>query len=232
MSSVEDIKLTEEESEGKALMPKNVSDTVDSSIIEHARRSGDVKEVIDLAATSAALKNKDTVVKLTEEKTRELINDAEKKKLASEAQKIQQDAARVKEAQNKEIAELDKVKTRLEGEVENLKAEDSKAQAFFEANKSILKTIGIREKLSLKAMQALMFPASIIFTIFQILLLPFHLVGFATESLLNIIGSICGRVVNHAWKIALTVIISILIVGMIFGCYWAATSGIIHWVKR
>ena len=234
MSVEDNIKLTdgEQTEKGVTTMPKKVSDTVDSAIIEKAKASDNVKDVIDLAATSAALRNRDTVERLTDEKTEELLHDAEKKKIESEAEKIKQETARVREAQDKEIAELDKVKTKLEGEVENLKAEDSKAQAFFDANKSILKTIGIREKLSLKAMQALMFPASIIFTIFQILLLPFHLVGFAAESLLNIIGSICGKVVSHAWKIALTVIISIVIIGLIVGCYWGITSGVITWVKR
>jgi len=230
MSLTDDIKLAEESKE--VAIPQKVSEAVNETLIEKARKSDNVKDVIDLAATSAALREKDTVDKLVDEKTEELIHDAEKKKIESETDKIKQQAARVKEEQEREVAELEKTKAKLEGEVANLKAEDNKAQAYFEANKSILRTVGIREKLSLKAMQALMFPAAIIYTIFQIILLPFHLVGFAAEALLNIIGAICGRVVNHAWKIALTIIVTILIAAAIVGCYWAATSGIISWAKK
>lgn len=199
---------------------ENVDNTVNDLIIKSAKEQDNVKGVIDLAATSKALQNDKTVEKIVDEKTKELITDAEKKKIEAETNKIRQEAEKVKQEKEKEIAELEKTKNRLEGEVANLKAEDDKASAFFEANKSILKCVGVREKLSLKAMQGLMFPASIVFTIFQIILLPFSLLGFAIESLMNIVGAVCGKIAKNGWKVAISIIVTIVIVAMVAGIYY------------
>lgn len=225
---LKDIKITSgkaEENNVPAPVP-NVNDTVNDIIIRNAKDSKDVKGVIDLAATSKALQNEKTVDKIVDEKTKELITDAEKKKIEAETEKIRQEAEKVKQEKEKEIAELEKIKNRLEGEVANLKAEDDKASAFFESNKSILKCIGVREKLSLKAMQWLMVPAGIVFTIFQIILLPFSLVGFAIESLMTIVGAVCGKIAKNGWKIAMSIIVSAIIVAMLFGIYYLVANGI------
>lgn len=217
-----------EENGVKSELPaeNKVDNTVNSVIIQNAQKSNDVKNVIDLAATSKALENDKTVEKIIDEKTKELISDAEKKKIESETLKIQKEAEKVKQEQNKEIAELEKVKNKLYGEVANLQAEDDKATAFFESNKSILKCIGVREKLSLKAMQWLMFPAGIIFALFQIVLLPFSLVGFAIECLINIVSAVCGKVAKGGVKIVLSILVTIVILALIFGVYYVC----INWI--
>ncbi|MEG1565305.1 MAG: hypothetical protein RR342_01005 [Bacilli bacterium] len=226
-NTVKDAVISENKPEN-SLSTVTVDNTVNDIIIQNAKNSNNVKSVIDLAATSKALQNEKTVDKIVNEKTQELITDAEKKKIESETDKIRQEAEKVKKEQEKQIAELDKIKTKLEGEIANLKAEDNKAQAFFDSNKSILKCVGVREKLSLKAMQWLMVPAGIVFTIFQIILLPFSLVGFAIESLMNIVGAVCGKIAKSGWKIALSILTTVVIVALLFGCYYAFT----HWIVQ
>lgn len=214
------------------IKPKQEQDTslvqannniVNNVIVKNAQTTDKVKDVIDLAATSKALEKKETVEKIVEEKTKELISDAEKKKFESEADKIRQEAEKVRQEEEKQIAELNKIKNTLLGEIENLKAEDNKATEYFNANKSILRCVGIREKLSLKAMHFWMYPASFIYALFQIILFPFTLVGFAVEQLLGIVEAVCGKVAKGGWKIAIAIITGIVIIGLIVGIYWVVT---------
>lgn len=206
---------------------KDVNDTVNSIIIKNAKESNNVKDVIDLAATSKALQDDKIVGKIVDEKQKELLTDAEKKKIEAETDKIRKEAEKVKQETEKEIAELEKTKNRLEGEIANLNAESDKAQAFFDSNKSILKCIGIREKLSLNTMQVLIIPSGIVFTIFQIILLPFSLIGYAIESLMNIVDIVCGKIAKGGLKIALSILVAILIVVLLIGCYYIFTNYVI-----
>ena len=204
-------------------VPKNDNDMVKQAIFNSAQDTKNVKDIIDLAATSKALENQDTVEKIVSEKTEELHRDAEAKKIKAETDKIREEVAKVKQEAEKEIAELEKEKQSLEVEVAALKAEDDKASQYFNNHKSILRCVNIREKLSLKAMQAWMVPASIIYAIFQIILLPFSLVGFAVEQITTIIGAICGKIAKNGLKIVLSIIVGIVIVGLVIGIYWAVT---------
>ena len=95
-----------------------------------------------------------------------------------------------------------------------------KAKAFFDCNKDILKYIGVREKKSLKAMQCLMVPSVIIFIIVQILLFPLNFCGLIFETIINIIGSVCGAIKNNALKIILAIIIAVVIVGAFVCVYY------------
>ena len=89
---IKDIKINSETVRdmtlGKAFGTKDDKSTVDSTvndiIIKNAQNSNNVKSVIDLAATSKALENEKTVDKIVDEKTQELIRDAESKKIESE----------------------------------------------------------------------------------------------------------------------------------------------------
>lgn len=235
MDNLDEVKITTSSQSTETNLPTevtssgNVSDAVNDLIFKSAKSTDKVKDVIDLAATSKALEDDKTVGKIVDEKTKELITDAERKKVEAETEKIRQEAEKVRQQKEKEIAELEKVKRVLEGEVANLRAEDDKAVAFFEANKSVLKCIGVREKLSLKAMMWLMVPAAIVFTIFQIILLPFSLIGFAIESLTTIITAVCGKIAKGGWKIALSILVTVLIVGMLAGIYYLVIhySGVI-----
>ena len=205
------------------VVPKSDEDMIKKAIYSSAQNTTNVKNIIDLAATSKALENQDTVEKIVSEKTEELHRDAEAKKIKAETDKIREEVEKVKQEAEKEIAELEKVKSALEVEVKALKAEDDKATQYFNNHKSILRCVNIREKLSLKAMQAWMVPASIIYAIFQILLLPFSLVGFAAESIMNIIGAICGKVTKNGLKLVLSIIVGVVVVGLVIGIYYLVT---------
>lgn len=230
---MDDEKLKVETSNLITVKPKQEQETsltstegniVSDIIIKSAKESNKVKDVIDLAATSKALEKKETVDKIVEEKTKELISDAEKKKIESETERIRQEADKVKKEEEKQIAELSKIKNTLLGEIENLRAEEDKAIAYFNSNKSILRCVGIREPLSLKSMTFWMYPASIIYAIFQVLLFPFTLVGFAVEQLINIIEAVCGKIAKGGIKIVVAIITGIVITGLIVGVYWLVTN--------
>ena len=199
---------------------KNEDEMVNSMIYKSANSAADVKDVINLAATKKALEDENTVKKIVSEKTEELQHDAEAKKVEAETSKIRRETEKVKQEMERELAALEKQKKELEAEVSKLRELDNKAQAYFDANKSILKCIGVREKLSLKAMQWLMIPASIVFTIFQILLLPFSLVGFGIESIMNIVDAVCGKIAKGGLKIALSVISLAVVLGLVGGIYY------------
>lgn len=214
------VKVENSEEIGIPAVDENI---VTNIIVKTAQASNQVKDVIDLAATSKALEKKETVDKIVEEKTKELISDAEKKKIESETEKIRQEAEKVRKEEEKKIAELTKIKNTLSGEIDNLKAEDDKALAYFNANKSILRCVGVREKLSLKAMHFWMYPASFVYILFQIILFPFTLVGFAVEQLIGIVEAVCGKIAKGGWKIVVAIITAVIIVGLIAGIYYLVT---------
>lgn len=205
----------------ESLVPKNNDNSlVEDAILKKAQNSTGVKDVIDLAATYSALQKQETVDKLVDEKTKELTSDAEAKKIKAETDRVREEVEKVKQEKEKQIAELDKSINAKLKELEELTAEANKAEQFFKNNKVILKCVGVTSPLSLKAMQGLMIPAGILFAIFQILLLPFHLVGFVVESLITIVDSICGKIAVGGWKIAVTIITAAVIVGLVFGIYY------------
>lgn len=218
-----DANLVKVENSEEIGIPAADDNIVTNIIVKTAQASNQVKDVIDLAATSKALEKKETVDKIVEEKTKELISDAEKKKIESETEKIRQEAEKVRKEEEKKIAELNKIKNTLEGEIANLKAEDDKALEYFNANKSILRCVGVREKLSLKAMHFWMYPASFVYILFQIILFPFTLVGFAVEQLIGIVEAVCGKIAKGGWKIVVAIITAVIIVGLIAGIYYLVT---------
>ena len=210
----------------KEILPSD--DTlVRSAIVENAKRSGDVKSVIDLAATSKALENAETVDKIVKEKTDELKADAETKRVQSETARVREEAEKVRQETQREIAEIEGQRDALAADVEKLKKLDDKAEAFFKANKSILRCIGVREKLSLNVMKGLMVPATVLFIIFQILLLPLSLVGFMVEAITGIVGSISGGIVKNGWKVFVAVLSIVLIAALVFGVYWLVITYLI-----
>lgn len=196
-------------------------DNVKKLLDDKVKQTDDVKSAIDILATKTALAQEGTVNKIVAEKTEELRNDAEAKRVKAETEKINEEVEKVKAQKQKEIEEYDKLITAKQKEVGQLKAESDKAQAFFDNNKEILKYIGVRSKKSLKVMQTLIVPATMIFIIVQILLFPLTFVGVTLESIVNIIGSICGAVKNNALKIVVSVLVVLLIVGVVFAaCFY------------
>lgn len=195
-------------------------DNVKKLLDDKVKQTSDVKNAIDILATKTALEQDGTVSKIVAEKTEELRNDAEAKRVKAETSKINEEVEKVKAQKQKEIEEYDKVITAKKKEVEQLNAESDKAQAFFDNNKEILKYIGVRTKKSLKVMQTLIVPATLIFIIVQILLFPLTFIGVTLESIVNIVGGICGAIKNNALKIAVSIVIVLLIIGVVFSVYF------------
>ena len=199
-----------EQTENKVLTPSN---NINSLLDDKVNNTTDVKIAIDLLATKTALQQKETLEKVVVEKEEELRNDAEAKRVQAETERISKEVEKVKQEKEKQLAELDKEISKRKAEVEQLKADSDKAQAFFDSNKDILKYIGVREKKSIKTMQALMFPATIVFIIVQILLFPLTFIGLLLETIVNILGGICGAIKNNSLKI----VIAILVIALLFG---------------
>lgn len=198
------------------------------SLIENkTKETTDEKVAINLLATKTALEQEGTIEKIVSEKTEELKNDAEAKRVEAETKRINEEVKRIKQEKEKEIAEYDKIIVAKQKEVEQLnaekdklEAENNKAQAYFNSNKEILKYIGIREKKSIGTMKSLMYPATIIFTIVQILLFPLTLGGILIETITNIIGSVCGAIKNNALRIVITIIVLIFVIGILGAVYF------------
>lgn len=198
----------------------NKNENINSLLDKKVEQTSDVKSAIDILATKTALEQEETLNKVVNEKQEELRNDAEAKRIQAETERISKEVERVKQEKEKELAELDKTISSKQKEVEQLKADSDKAQAFFDSNKDILKYIGIREKKSIKTMQALMFPATIVFIIVQILLFPLTLIGLLLETIVNILGGICGAIKNNALKIIVAILVVVLLLSGGFCAYY------------
>ena len=194
--------------------------SIDAVIKEKVKETDNVKEAIDLMTTTTALKQEGVLDKLVGEKERELIENAETKKLQAETDKL-------KKEKEKEIAEYDKIITAKKNEIEQLKVEADKSNTFFNNNKDILKYIGVREQKSLKTMQFLMFPATITFIIVQLLLFPFTFIGLLIETVINIIGGICEAISNNALKIIIAILVILLLFGGGFCIYYFGGKALI-----
>lgn len=203
--------------ENKSLTSAN---NINSLLDKKVNETNDVKSAIDILATKTALEQEETLNKVVTEKQEELRTDAEAKRIQAETAKISQEVEKVKQEKEKQLAELDKEISKRKAEVEQLKADGDKAQAFFDSNKDILKYIGIRERKSMKAMQALMFPATVVFIIVQILLFPLTFIGLLLETIVNILGGICGAIKNNAMKIVLSILVILLLLGGAFCAYF------------
>ena len=217
---MEDVEKQIEQQAQQMIIKKDEKTSVNNLIEKKVQDTNDIKTAIDFYATSTALKQEGTVEKIVIEKQEELRNDAEAKRIQAETTRISQEVSRIAQEKEKQIGELDKEITTKQKEVERINVESDKAKAFFDCNKDILKYIGVREKKSLKAMQCLMVPSVIIFIIVQILLFPLNFCGLIFETIINIIGSVCGVIKNNALKIILAIVITIIIVGAFVCVYY------------
>lgn len=190
-----------------------------SLIDTQSKSTTDVKTAIDLLATREALSSEENVDKIVKEKNEELRNDAEKKRIEAETAKINEEVNKTKAQAEKELAEIEKQIQAKRKEVEELKAESDKEDAYFTRNKEILKYVNIRSKKTLKVMKTLMFPATIIFFIVQVLLFPVTFTGLVLENIVNIIGGICGAIKNNVWRILMAILV-ILIIGAVCFCVY------------
>lgn len=201
-------------------LAKVSAENITGLLDEKVKKTDDIKTAIDILATKTALEDNATIGKVVAEKSEELRNDAESKRINAETLRIKEEVEKVRQQKQKEIEEFDKQITAKRKEVEQLKAETDKAQAFFENNAEILKYIGVRSKKTLNVMKVLIVPATIIFAIIQVLLFPLTLTGVVLESIVNIVGGICGAIKNNALKIVLSISVIILVLGVTFTLYY------------
>lgn len=186
-----------------------------------------LKEAIDLEATKTALEQEENVKMIVQTKGQELLNDAQAKRVEAETARIKKEEEKIQQERQKEIANYQKEIDVLKKQADQLKAESDKAQQFFDNHKSILKCIGVREKLGLKAMQWWLVPASVIYGIFQILLLPVTICGFLVEQVINILSAICDKLKNSAVRIIISILVVLFVATVVVGCYWL----IAHYVR-
>jgi hypothetical protein len=179
-----------------------------------------VKEVIDLLATRNALSQKETVQKIVNEKDEELRNDAESKRIQAETERVNEEVKKVLAEKEKQIAEYDKLITAKRKEIEELKAKADEEEAYFQRNKEILKYFNVRSKKSLKTMQTLMIPSIIVFILVQIITFPLTLCGLIMESIINIVGGVCGSIKNNAIRIIVAILVVAILVGAFFCAYY------------
>ena len=218
---MEDLEKTIEEKAHQLVEKKMANENGVFGIIESkVKNTSNVKEAIDLLATETALSEQINVDKIVDEKSEELRADAEAKRIKAETERINEEVNKVKAEAQKELAEIEKEIKAKRLEVEQLRAESDKEDAFFERNKEILKYVNIRSKKTLKVMQTLMIPASIVFFIVQVILFPVTLCGLFLENIFSIVGSVCGAIANKAWKIIVAIIVVTIIVAIFIGVYY------------
>lgn len=205
-------------------LPSKINSGVTEIIDKKVNETNDVKQAIDLFTTKTSLEQDGTVEKLVTEKTEELKNDAEAKRIEAEAKKLEQEVIKVKQETEKQLAELEKQKQQLQGEIDQMKKEADKCEAYYDANKDILKCGGIFSKKSLGVMKFWLYPSSIIFGILQILMFPITIVGAILEKVIDIVGSVGGSVKNNALKIVISVLVIILLIGVTALAYWGGSE--------
>ena len=198
----------------------NKISAVDDLLKNKINKTENVKEMIDLEATKTALKLDDTAEKIVLEKKEELINEAEAKRLVAEQERILQEKNKEIVEKERQCAEYDKLIQLKEKEVEALNKDIDKANAYFSQNKEILKYVGIKNKKSLSVMKFWIYPASFIFAIVQILMLPLTICGVLLENILSIVGSVCGEIKNNALKIILSIVVVAIVIAVVVLAYF------------
>lgn len=183
-----------------------------------AENADSTYDKLDYDLTRVALQQEGTAEILVEEKNIELQNKAATKRVQAETIRINEEAKKAEQEKRKQLAELDKTIAAKQKEVEELKTEGDKAQAFFDSNKEILEYIGVKSKKTLKLMYFLMVPASIIFMLVRALALPFTISGKLIEGVIDTVVGICNKISNNALK----VIIAVVVIGVIIACGFLA----------
>lgn len=194
--------------------------TVQNLLDKKMSSTENAKEAIDILATAEALKRDDIANKLVSHKQTELETDAEAKVVRAEADKIAVETKKVQAEKDKQVAQLDKDILTKQKEVERLKADSNKADQFFESNKELLRYVGCRSKKTIGVMRFLIVPAVVIFIIVQVLLLPITFCGLVIESIVRVVGDVCGTIKQNGLKILASIFIVLLISAVVAGVYY------------
>lgn len=216
------------ESKAREIVESHTNGGIHTLIEEQARKTDDIKTAIDLLATQSALSNADNVDKIVDEKSEELRNEAEAKKIKAETDRINKEVQKVKAQAEKELVEIEKQIQAKQKEVDQLKAESDKEDAYFERNKEILCYVNVKKKKTMGVMQALMPIAIVVFVIVQVLLSPITFCGLLLENIFGIVGSLCSTVASKGLKIILAILVILIIVAIVGGLIYLGTT-YINW---
>jgi len=160
------------------------------------------ENVIDNLSSLAVLSNKEEAEKIAHKKAEEIGHKTDAKVISAEAEKA--------EAERKLI----------QAEAEKLEGSTNKARAFYNANKSVLRIIGIREELGFKTMNILYIIALPLYLLAAVLIsFPISIAKFFVELVIDIIGDISKKISSNFLKVAAGIISIGISGGIIFGLY-------------
>lgn len=203
---------------------KNENEMMSEAVSQAGRQAMTLKDVVDVGVTGKALQKEGVLDELTAKKEQELKEDALAKVIASESERIKRETNKLTEEGKKQLAELENQINQAKAEKEKLEKEADKCNAYFNSHKSVLKYAGCKEAMSLQYMQTMAVIGFVIMCIVKILFSPLILVGLFIELLMDIIGGVTGSIKANAWKIVVTILLFLFIVGVVIGAYYGIVA--------
>ena len=160
------------------------------------------ENVIDNISSIAVLSNKEEAEKIAFKKAEEIGHKTDAKVISAVADKT--------EAERKLI----------QAEAGKLEENANKARAFFNANKSVLRIIGIREELGFKTMNILYCLALPLYLLAAVLIsFPISIAKFFVELVIDILGDVSKKISSNFLKVAAGILSLGISGGIIFGLY-------------
>lgn len=176
-----------------------------------------LREKINELTTAAALRDENMRNKLVEEKGAEL-------SAISEAQRIDAESEKQRAALQKEHERAERTAKIFEAESTELQKKALKAKAFYDANKTVLNIIGIREPLGLRTMGIFYTIALPLYVLFAILIsFPVSVCNFIVGIVVDTVAQISKKVASTFLRVT-TGILSVGLTG-------AVVTGIVFLVK-
>lgn len=203
---------------------KDENEMMSEAVSQAGRQAMTLKDVVDVGVTGKALQKEGVLDELTAKKEQELKEDALAKVIASESERIKRETNKLTEEGKKQLAELENQINQAKAEKEKLEKEADKCNAYFNSHKSVLKYAGCKEAMSLQYMQTMAVIGFVIMCIVKIIFAPLILVGLFIELLMDIIGGVTGSIKANAWKIVVTILLFLFIVGVVIGAYYGIVA--------
>jgi Fe2+ transport system protein B len=129
------------------------------------------------------------------------ITGAERELAQAEAEKVKAETEKLK-------AEFEQRKHSLEDEIQNLERRARKDEAFFQANKNILRYINIKERAGMRTMLVLYPVGLIIFLIISLITLPLTIASELIKSLLQIVTDVVDKLCKDTAKLSFRLIVA------------------------
>lgn len=233
MTVLEEVaKMQEEDKQAQATEPvkevglvasqsfSNENEMMSKAVTEAGKQAKSLKDVVDVGVTGKALMKDGVLDELTAQKEAELKEDALAKVIASEAERIKRETAKLTEEGKKQLAQLQNEIHQAEAEKDKIEKQADKNLAYFNSHKSILKYAGCKEAMSLQYMQTMAVIGFVVMCIVKVLFSPLILVGQFIELLMDIIGGVTEKIKANALKIVVSVLLFIFIAAIVVGCYY------------